>query len=255
MIPELRANRFAFMNQKGIKIEYSNDGGATWNDYGAPKEYITNLFSIRSYAAFWMGKKEKNADENDLLRVTLIPIDCGIYTYLDKFYIYCHQVNQQDTWCTIESAYGKDLNTFNVNANKVSVGQYDNVINIKPICTWSTNPEYASWQVGKIRFTFGGGKTTGDNVSFRLESIFGFGKYAWETNSNLAKFGRLYSYDSYQNAYFPNKITANQFVGDLNGDAATVNKHTVETNVPPNALFTDTTYDPINPDDVTKLFD
>ena len=34
MIPELGANRFAFGNPRGITIEYSNDGGSTWHDYG-----------------------------------------------------------------------------------------------------------------------------------------------------------------------------------------------------------------------------
>ena len=35
MVPELGANRFAFGNPEGITVEYSNDGGNTWKDYGA----------------------------------------------------------------------------------------------------------------------------------------------------------------------------------------------------------------------------
>ena len=48
MIPELGANRFAFGNPKGITIEYSNDGGSTWHDYGASDEQKLRLTTTGS---------------------------------------------------------------------------------------------------------------------------------------------------------------------------------------------------------------
>lgn len=32
MIPELGANRFAYIKEEAIKIEYSKDGGSTWTE-------------------------------------------------------------------------------------------------------------------------------------------------------------------------------------------------------------------------------
>lgn len=48
MIDELGANRFQFLNPAGITIEYSNDNGSTWIDYGATDAVKRNLFSTNS---------------------------------------------------------------------------------------------------------------------------------------------------------------------------------------------------------------
>ena len=44
MVPELGANRLAFMPADAVTIEYSRDGGATWTDYGPTNSQKINLF-------------------------------------------------------------------------------------------------------------------------------------------------------------------------------------------------------------------
>ena len=46
MVPQLGANRFAFGNPKGITVEYSNNGGNTWMDYGASDAQKLRLTTI-----------------------------------------------------------------------------------------------------------------------------------------------------------------------------------------------------------------
>lgn len=257
MIDVLSANRLAFLNPSGVTVEYSNDGGTTWKDYGADKSVIISLFSIYNTYQYFLGKNKSHAGENDLLRITIDTVTSNIYTHLNKFYIRCHQVNQADTWCTIDSAYAKDVSSFNTNAYKVPIGQYDNIINIADITTYGGYTDYVDWQVQKIRFTFGGGKTTGGADSFNLVNIFGFGKYAWNVNSTMAQNGHLYSYDSNMNATFPSIVKAPQFTGQLNGtatNASKVNSHTVNADVPSDAKFTDTTYESITDSEIESLF-
>lgn len=48
MIPDLGANRLAFLNKNGVKVEYSNDSGKTWKiltDYGTE----SGLFGVGKY--------------------------------------------------------------------------------------------------------------------------------------------------------------------------------------------------------------
>jgi hypothetical protein len=56
--------------------------------------------------------------------------------------------------------------------------------------------------------------------------IMAFGGVGWDTHSKMSKTGHLYSYDDDQNATFPAKVTATQFVGPLQGNAATATSAT-----------------------------
>lgn len=45
MVGELGANRLAYMNPVYTQVDYSQDGGSTWIDYGATDEQKVNLFN------------------------------------------------------------------------------------------------------------------------------------------------------------------------------------------------------------------
>ena len=244
LIPELGANRFAFINQNGVSIEYSNDGGTTWKDYGNTYENNVALFSIRDKASFHCGKKATDAGENDMLRVTIDSIDGGVYSWINKFYIFYHANEQNNTYCKVQRALAQEPDNFIDISPEVTVSIYDNIINVEGFQTYGGTEGFKSFQNQKIRFIFGGGKTKEGYESGVLKSIFAYGKFGWSANSTLARTGRLYSYDEYQNAYFPNGISAGTFNG-----------YTIKSNVPSDAKFTDTTYGSINANDVEKLFE
>ena len=62
MIPELGANRFAFLRPEGITLEYSKDGGNTWTQ--ETDNYYKRLFSTGTdfYVGQRGGSKSATAD-------------------------------------------------------------------------------------------------------------------------------------------------------------------------------------------------
>ena len=266
MIPELGANRFAFGNPRGITIEYSNDGGSTWHDYGASDTNKGRLLS--DGYPFIIGKVKSSTPANDMLRITIdtstkTGINC--YTALNKFVIMIGTQGSVGCYCTIQKALQSTPTKFLNVVSKVNINGWTgyNVINVPTIITYG-NTENS--QYGRLRFIFG---STGNDTSYdglAIHKIYAFGGVGWITPSNMAKYGKLYSYDESQNATFPANVTATKFIGTLQGNANSASKlgtstignsatpiylnsgtptacsHSLNANVPANAKFTDTTY-------------
>ena len=91
MVPELGANRLAFIPADAVTIEYSRDGGATWTDYGPTDPQKADLFNGRG-ASFTIGKATSGAGNiatnKYQLRVNIYTSTGKVYTVLNKFVIY-----------------------------------------------------------------------------------------------------------------------------------------------------------------------
>ena len=225
MVPQLGANRFAFGNPKGITVEYSNDGGNTWLDYGASDAQKLRLTTIGD--AFTIGKVKSSTPSNDMLRITFDTtsnngISC--YTILNKFVIYISSSGSQGCYCTIQGAIYNTQNTFEDIATKVGIAGWTgyNVINTKSINTSSGSGQPGRYS--KIRFIFGCSNTDENRTGLQIISIYAFGGVGWTTPSNMAKNGHLYDYDYAQNAIFPANVTATKFIGTLQGNANSASK-------------------------------
>lgn len=224
MIPELGANRFAFGNPRGITIEYSNDGGNTWKDYGADPVAKGRLLS--DGYPFVIGKVKSANPANDMLRVTLNTTVDGIncYTILNKFCIYISSQGSDGCYCTIQIAKQESPTVFLNKATNIPLAGWSgyNIINIDGIITsyGDSVPEL----YGRIRFIFGCTGNTTNYPGMAIYKIYAFGGVGWNTPSNMAENGHLYSYDYNQNATFPANVTANRFVGKLDGNATTATK-------------------------------
>ena len=273
MVPQLGANRFAFGNPKGITVEYSNDGGNTWLDYGASDAQKLRLTTIGD--AFTIGKVKSSTPSNDMLRITFDTtsnngISC--YTILNKFVIYISSSGSQGCYCTIQGAIYNTQNTFEDIATKVVIaGQTGyNVINTKSINTSSGSIQPDRYS--KIRFIFGCSNTDENRTGLQIISIYAFGGVGWATPSNMATNNHLYTYDYAQNAIFPANVTATNFIGNAssasklntgtkgtstkpvyfnNGVPATCTYELNKT-VPSTAIFTDTKYT-LSGDDTNKV--
>lgn len=263
MIPELGANRFAFGDPRGITIEYSNDGGNTWKDYGADPVAKRRLLS--DGYPFIIGKVKSSTPANDMLRITIdtsankTGINC--YTQLNKFVIKISTEGSDGCYCTIQKALQSTPTKFLNVVSKVNIGGWSgyNVINVPTITTYGNTEDS---QYGRLRFIFG---STGNNTSYNglaIYKIYAFGGVGWTTPSNMAANGHLYSYDYNQNATFPAKVTATSFTGNASS-ASKLNTGTTGTStkpvyfnngmpatctyelnktVPSTAVFTDTKY-------------
>ena len=139
MIPELGANRFAFGNPRGITIEYSNDGGNTWKDYGASDTNKGRLLS--DGYPFVIGKVKSSTPANDMLRITIdtstkTGINC--YTALNKFVIKISTQGSDGCYCTIQKALQSTPTNFLNVVSKVNINGWTgyNVINVPTIITY-----------------------------------------------------------------------------------------------------------------------
>lgn len=219
------ANRLAYKDPNDITIEYSNDGGSTWLDYGADDNQKKGLCTIyrSDYYKFYLGKKQSGTtnpfSQNDMLRITIASNDR--YFAIQKFLIYI-----------TENYYGSGAGVY-VDTYRSTWGEPDTWITV------STNTRIRGWagwnsivadpssssgvawgssssstNTGYFRFVFkyGNGassQTTRENGGAYIYNIFGYGSnfYSHTTkNTILARTGHLYQYDVAGNATFPGNI-------------------------------------------------
>ena len=219
MVPELGANRLAFMPADAVTIEYSRDGGATWTDYGPTDSQKINLFNGLG-SSFTIGKATSGAGNiatnKYQLRVNIYTSTGHVYTALNKFVIYLSTSGTNNNWCTIrarkQSDYTAGNDKWTTFADKISVSGWSgyNVINTSGITTYGNS---ASSQYGHIQFIFGcdTGSTNNSYAGLNISKIFGFGGVGWTTPSTMAKTGHMYTYDSSQNVTFPAGVSAKSF--------------------------------------------
>ena len=210
MIPELGANRFAFLKPTGIEIEYSIDGGENWSDYEATDLGKTSLFSTSSNLLLGKATVKANNNVNNMLRITITTNLASVYTTLNKIAIYMNTAGNT-VWVKIERATKAAPTDYITHLDWTRISGWPgwNILNISELTTYGNS----SSQNQKVRFVF---KQTAINTNYPsagILSIFGFGGVGWTTPSTMAKTGHLYAYDGNQNATFPAQVTATQFNG------------------------------------------
>lgn len=199
-------NRLQFANPKGIIVEYSNDGGATWVDYGATDGQKINFVSGIGNQ-FYYGKHSNGVDRTikDQLRITINASDCEVYTNLKTVLINFSSGGQTGTQVFIESAKRGSETNFNT-----SLGTYD----ISGWSGWNSYPlaigafgggNKQTSNTGALRFTF---SFTALNNTYaqtpQVINIIFLGTTGWSTPSDMANTGHIYAWDSVKNAIFRN---------------------------------------------------
>jgi hypothetical protein len=229
MIPQLGANRLAFMPAAGVTVEYSTNGGSTWATYSTSDSSKINLFNGNG-ATYTIGASTaKGIDKSKyMLRVTIETGTAQVYTALNKFVIYCSTSGSSGCYCTItartQANYTAGTDTWKTFADKVTIEGWSgyNIINTETLTTWGNN----SAHYRQVRFTFGvtSHASTSEYAGLSISKIMGFGGVGWTTPSTMASSGRMYTYDASKNVTFPAGVTATTFTGALSGNASTATK-------------------------------
>lgn len=217
MVPELGANRLAFIPAPAIVLEYSRDSGSTWSTYSLSDESKINLFNGNGAGVYIGASSATGINKSSYMaRVTINTSAASVYTALNKFVIYCSTNGSTGSYCTVQgrlqSNYEAGTDTWTTFANKVDIAGWSgyNIINTSTITTYG-NTKTA--QYGQVRFTFG---TTGHSDTnypgLSIIKIFGFGGVGWTTPSTMAKTGSMYTYDYAQNVTFPAAVKTSSFV-------------------------------------------
>ena len=201
MVPNLSANRFNLGNPKGVAIDYSNDAGKTWTDYGANDAAKISLISNTSddeLRQFLIGKKKSETPSNDMLRVTIDTSDdqgIGMYGWLNKFIIYVATCGSDNAYCTLQKALRATPDTFVTVSEKVKLSGWNgyNVINISGIPTYGYDG-IEKTNYSKIRFIFGCTGNTTDYQGLTIFRIWAYGTTAYKAKSIFSQQGTPYEY-------------------------------------------------------------
>lgn len=206
-------DKTAFLPADGITIEKSTDGGSTWVDYGMDDISKIFLFSEKPDGTYLFIGGENKANLKNKTRVTIAPSD-GRYSNALLLYIWA-STNGHGIQVDIEYSYIGSKTTFHTFRKSV------------PLEGWS-GPNC----IALPGYTFGGGSNQVDNVyAYRLTFSYSkigtystnsasfsemriYGNTNWSSTNNMMRNGHLYSWDIYQNAIFPKKVTASSFSGE-----------------------------------------
>ena len=218
LIGSAASNKSFHLPAGAITVEYSTDGGAAWQDYGATDAQKVGLFSETRGTNFYLGKASAKAANTTAcrLRVTIEPTDR--YVSFNGVYLWIS---------TSGSTVYMDLERSTIGAKET----YTTVFTGQRLSGWSGN---------NIRYfpqgQFGGGATqTGNFYKYRLtlyqtavnasyaaasvSDIRFLGGNVWTSPNNVVGTNRLYRWDTDLNATFPAQLTATAFNGPLNGKA------------------------------------
>lgn len=241
LVSDLGANRLALLPAKCIDVEYSRDGGVTWNNYTTTDTEKTNLFTKRSTVYYIGGKNETNVDKSShQLRITIKNTRGVIYNNFIKFVLYVSTNGSTNCWCTIDGRLQSDVeadnDTWKIFINKQHVSGWSgyNVINYPNGITTYSN--YKTVQYGNVRFTFGCTSHNQNYGGLHVMSIQGFGGEGWETPSTLALTGHLYEVTGIGAAKFPKPIYAPELI---EGGTTLSSKYAPLSSVPESLTTTD----------------
>lgn len=232
MMPMIGYNKTDCAKPAGITVEYSNDAGATWVDYGLSDKAKSDIVSVCGNSSVFIGGGTSSTQKtlNDKLRITVNAKECGTYTSLKKILIEMSSNGATNTTVLIEKAKGIAPTEFS------EVGTYS-------ITGWSG---WNSIDIGQIyfgggdeqnifvlRFTFSiGGLNAGNYKSaLQIMHILFLGITNWNAPSAMARIGHLYTYDVNQNAEFPANVRAATFTGSANGLTSTFDTWSVRDNI------------------------
>ena len=218
LIGAIGSNKFELCDPAGVKVEYSTDGGGTWEDYGCNDQNKIQLLSESLGTNLTIGKvRDRYATVNDRLRVTVTANDCNVYTMLKSILLNVSTNGSYKCTVTVEQSRIGAPDDFAV----ISTNNLDGWTG------WNEIPLEKSFggaqtqvnQTNSIRLTFQAGQPPTSGASkgnLALLNLLFIGITAWRVNSNIARFGHLYKYDYAGNAAFPAEVAAQSFSGYAN---------------------------------------
>lgn len=220
LIGAIGSNKFELCDPAGVKVEYSTDGGDTWEDYGCDDPNKIQLLSESLGTNLTIGKvdnRDRYATVNDRLRVTVTANDCNVYTMLKSILLNVSTNGSYKCTVTIEqSQIGAPDDFAVISTNNIDGWTGWNEIPLEKSFGGTQSQVY---QTNSIRLTFQAGQpptSGGSKGNLALLNLLFIGITTWRVNSNIARFGHLYKYDYAGNATFPAEVAAQSFSGYAN---------------------------------------
>ena len=213
-IDDLGHNKFAFASAATVTAQYSRDGGSTWTAYGTDAERRSLVTLTQSFKLGNRSGAENTV--NDKIRIILNSNYSGgsVYTSLRRLLLYVS--TNGSGGCTVRVEHKTIANASAGSDTWNLIGDFG----LAGWSGWNSIPcgivfggsSDQTTQSAQIRLTFSVTSVSTTYGNFVIQGIRGIGFPLWQTPSNMASNGHLYSYDISQNATFPAKITSTGFV-------------------------------------------
>ena len=202
------ACRTVFMPADAVTVEYTQDNGVTWKDYGLTDVQKQSLFSMnRGYSINLGGPSATVQTVGHGVRITVSPTD-NRYASADMFYCW-FGARSSTNKCTIERSTIGAKTTFATIRSDVSVAG-DSSSNMITFATGTfggsagqTSNNYS------YRFTFiTTAISTTETTVPKVTDLRLYGSRVWRMPNQMMFDGHLYSWDTAQNATFPAQLKA-----------------------------------------------
>lgn len=210
----LSANRLQFARPAGIIIEYFQDGGTTWENYGCTDAEKINLVSGQSNIIKAGKGLSAKATANDKLRITIHATNAGIYTRARALLINASTngslVQGKDRILVdIETAPRGSENNFTVSHTGLIISGWTgwNQIPLNGVSFGGGTTQ--TYNTGAIRLTFysdGAGSSQASGAHFDVRDLYLIGDTFWNIPSKMAKTGHLYDYNYLQDMILPKDL-------------------------------------------------
>ena len=191
----------AFLPPSGIKLEYSNDGGATWLDYGTGDAHKRKLASMPNpRKGYRLGGPNASGALGDMLRITYEPSD-GRYGLVQSALVWVSTNGGSDLLCGVETSTIGAKGTWVERVARVEMSGWPgpNVVDLPPL----TFGGYEG-QTGNTygwRFTFAK-KADVPGKTPEVCTIDLYGTSVWNPVNEMMRTGHLYSWDDDGNGHF-----------------------------------------------------
>lgn len=191
----------AFLPPSGIKLEYSNDGGATWLDYGTGDAHKRKLASMPNPRnGYRLGGPNASGALGDMLRITYEPSD-GRYGLVQSALVWVSTNGGSDLLCGVETSTIGAKGTWVERVARVEMNGWSgpNVVDLPPL----TFGGYEG-QTGNTygwRFTFAK-KADVPGKTPEVCTIDLYGTSVWNPVNEMMRTGHLYSWDDDGNGHF-----------------------------------------------------
>lgn len=215
IIPSIGGNKFELCRAAGITVEYTNDSGATWTDYGLTDVQKIAQLSIKNNSdKIYIGKKTNTkAAVTDQVRVTVNAQQCGVYTLVKKILINISTNGASGCKVTVEGS--KDASTWTSLNSDATIAGWPGW-NSLPITAYFSFGSVGNYQYARLTFSITG-VSSNYNSNLDIRNIIFVGVENWRTPSNISETGHLYSYDYNGNATFPENVSSKNIICSESG--------------------------------------
>lgn len=191
----------AFLPPSGIKLEYSNDGGATWLDYGTGDAHKSKLASMPNPRnSYRLGGPNASGALGDMLRVTYEPVD-GRYGLVQSALVWVSTNGGSDLLCGVETSKMGAKGTWVERVAPVEMNGWSgpNVVDL-PRLTFGGFEGQTGNTYG-WRFTFAK-KADVSGKTPEVCTIDLYGTSVWNPVNEMMRTGHLYTWDDEGKGHF-----------------------------------------------------